>query len=116
MFSLQTTFLSRRFELGRPQTNRAYAPPLVSLAAVSWLWSIRMTTRSGKTCAGFGRVRCAGGLRAIRDAELAVDRGEVELDGVDTHPEARRDLAVREAECRELVVTELRCLRPRGAS
>src|SRR5918992_4424802 len=42
-------------------------------------------------------LRPAAGLRAVRDAELAVDVGEVELDRLLGHPEHAGELRVRVA-------------------
>src|SRR6478735_7990940 len=42
-------------------------------------------------------VREASGLGAIRDAELAIDVGEVELDRLFRHPQLLADRLVREA-------------------
>src|SRR3954465_7928647 len=61
-------------------------------------------------------VREAGSLGAVRHAELPIDVGEVELDGLFRHPQLLADRLVREAsrKCREnrrLALGETRRLR-----
>src|ERR671923_1953771 len=53
-------------------------------------------SREGRRSRPAAQVRIAGSLGSVRDAELAVDVREVELDRLLGHPELRGDAPIRE--------------------